>query len=156
MKAGLLAVSLAALASLAYGADAFVQAELQTTIKTKAVKVGDPIKARTTTSVTLASGAMLPRGADIFGQVRAVDANSVEISFDDVDQDGKRTPMALSIRAAMAPGAAPEGPAHSGMVVGMRGVTLEVDAGPNHAAKFKSSGKTLQLKQGIQFMIALP
>ncbi len=156
MKAFVLAASFAALASMAQGADGFVQAELQTSIKTKTARVGDPVKARTTTSATLPSGTMLSRGTEIYGQVRAVEANSLCISLDGIDEDGKRTPMNLSLRAAMAPGATPQGPARSGMVVGMKGVTLEVDAGPEHSAKFTSSGKNLQLKEGIELMIALP
>lgn len=156
MKQLLLALTLAGLTSLAYGADAFVQGELQTTVKTKNAKAGDPIKVRTTTSVTLANGNMLSRGTEVYGQVRAVDANSIAISLDGIDQDGKKTAMNLSIRAAMAPGATPQGPATSGMVVGMKGVTLEVDAGPEHAARFTSAGKNFQLKQGLELMIALP
>ncbi len=156
MKALLLAVALAVPAGMALGADAFVQAELQTTVKSKSARAGDAIKARTTTSATLANGQMVSRGTEIYGQVRAVEANSISISLDGIDDEGKRTPMSLSIRAAMAPGATPEGPAQSGMVVGMKGVTLEVDAGPEHSAKFTSSGKSLQLKEGLEFMIALP
>jgi hypothetical protein len=156
MKGLLLIIALGAIASIAQGADGFVQAELQTSLKTKTAKVGDPVKARTTTSATLANGTMLSRGTEIYGQVRGVNSNSISISFDGIEEDGKRTPMNLSIRAAMAPGAMAQGAAHSGMVVGMRGVTLDVDAGPEHSAKFTSTGKNLQLKQGLQVMVALP
>ena len=44
--------------------------------------------------------------------------------------------------------------AHSGLVIGMPGVTLEVDDGPQHASKFVSAGKELQLKSGLQLMLA--
>jgi hypothetical protein len=53
------------------------------------------------------------------------------------------------------------GPAHAvaaqtGTVIGMPGVTLEVDEGPQHASKFAtSSDKELQLKSGLQLMLAV-
>jgi hypothetical protein len=45
--------------------------------------------------------------------------------------------------------------AHSGSVIGMPGVTLEVDEGPQRASKFVSADKELQLKSGLQFMLAV-
>ena len=46
--------------------------------------------------------------------------------------------------------------AKAGSVIGMPGVTLQVDDSAQHASKFVSSGKELQLKQGLQFMLAAP
>src|SRR5579863_2363219 len=105
----------------------FLQAELVTAIKTKTAAAGDPVKARVVSSVTLPNGLKIGRNTEISGQVRAVDANSVAISFDQVDLDGKSTPLSLSIRAAMAPGATEDTKAQAGSVIGMRGVTLDVD-----------------------------
>jgi hypothetical protein len=45
--------------------------------------------------------------------------------------------------------------AQAGSVIGMPDVTLQVDDSPQHASKFESSGKELQLKQGLQFMLAV-
>lgn len=46
--------------------------------------------------------------------------------------------------------------AQTGTVIGMPGVTLEVDEGPQHASKFTTSGdKELQLKSGLQLMLAV-
>jgi hypothetical protein len=39
-------------------------------------------------------------------------------------------------------------------VIGMLGVTLQVDEGPEHASRF-AAGKELQLKGGLQFMLAV-
>jgi hypothetical protein len=139
----------------------FVQAELHTAITAKTAKVGDPVKAAAFTSVTLPNGVKIARGAEIFGQVRAVDANSIAISFDEVEVDGKKTPLSLSIRGAMMPGGDPSKPApdtaaHAGSVIGMTGITLEVDDSPQHASKFESTGKKLQLKPGLQLMLGVP
>jgi len=44
----------------------------------------------------------------------------------------------------------------TGTVIGMPGVTLEVDEGPQRASKFVTSGdKELQLKSGLQLMLAV-
>jgi hypothetical protein len=45
--------------------------------------------------------------------------------------------------------------AQAGSVIGMPDVTLQVDDSPQHASKFESSGKELQLKQGLQLMLAV-
>jgi len=44
---------------------------------------------------------------------------------------------------------------HTGSVIGMPGVTLEVDEGPQRASKFVSGDKELQLKSGLQLMLAV-
>ena len=44
---------------------------------------------------------------------------------------------------------------HTGSIIGMPGVTLEVDDGPQHASKFVSADKELQLKSGLQLMLAV-
>jgi hypothetical protein len=155
MKTCLLAVFFAAGFAPAQTSGRFVQAELLTGIKTKTAAVGDAVKARVASSANLPNGTMLPRNTEIFGQVRAVDANSVAISFDRIDLDGKPVPLHLSIRAAMAPDTGQNTPAQAGSVIGLRGVTLEVDDGPQHASKFRAEGKNLQLKPGLQLMLGV-
>ena len=107
----------------------FVQAELSTAINPKSNKVGDVVKASAIRSVTLPQGGTISRGAEIFGRVRAVTPTSIAISFDEAELDGKRVPLSLSIRAAMAPGSNPaqasqNTPAQGGSVIGMPGVSL--------------------------------
>ena len=138
----------------------FVQAELLKTVKAKSAKAGDPVKARAVAAVVLPGGVTIPEGTMLFGEVRAADPNSVSISFGQVEIKGNKTPLSLSIRAAMMP----NGPqnhvngvaAQAGAVIGMPGVTLQVDDSAQHASKFASSGKDLQLKQGLQFMLGVP
>jgi len=139
----------------------FVQAELHTTIAAKSAKAGDPVKASAYTAVTLPNGVKINRGAEIYGQVRAADANSIAISFDEVETDGKKAPLSLSIRAAMMPSSDPSKPSQdtagqAGSVIGMPGVTLQVDESAEHASKFVSTAKKFQLKQGLQLMLGLP
>jgi hypothetical protein len=163
MKIWLITIAAAAclpLSSLAQNSRQFIQAELLKTIKAKNAKAGDPVKARAVTAVSLPSGVKIPEGAILLGEVRAADPNSLSISFGEVEKSGKRTPLSLSIRGAMMP----SGPqnnvdgvaAQTGSVIGMPGVSLQVDDSPQHASKFASSGKELQLKQGLQFMLAVP
>jgi hypothetical protein len=45
--------------------------------------------------------------------------------------------------------------AHTGSVIGMPGVTLDLDEGPQRASKFVSTDKELQLKSGLQLMLAV-
>jgi len=138
----------------------FIQAELLKTIKAKTAKEGDPVKARAANAVVLPGGVTISEGTILLGEVRAADPNSLSISFEQAELHGKKTPLSLSIRAAMMPG----GPqnnvdgvaAQTGSVIGMPGVTLQVDDSPQHASKFASSGKELQLKQGLQLMLAVP
>jgi len=201
----LLAAVCLSLSSLAQNSKQFLQAELLKTIKTKSAKAGDPVKARAVSAVLLPGGIAIPEGTILLGEVRAADTNSLSISFDQAELSGKKTPLSLSIRAALMPGgpkksfggnasvdaAAPNvhpmngGPAtpvpvttqqaapsarpdsggvvqsgrpvaaQAGSVIGMPDVTLQVDDSPQHASKFESSGKELQLKQGLQFMLAV-
>ena len=178
----------------------FVQVQLLKTVKAKKAKAGDVIKARARQAVILPGGLTIPEDATLLGELRAVDENSLAISFDRVEINGKTTPVKLSIVSAMLPvevggqpntgggesasvddatpgnrpmrggvphattvtASAPEGSAttggplvaRTGMVIGLPGVTLEVDDGPQHASKFVSAGKELQLKSGLQFMLA--
>ena len=210
MKIWLIAIVAAGclpLSSLAQHSKQFVQAELLKTIKAKSAKAGDPVKARAVTAVLLPGGVAIPEGTILLGEVRAADPNSLSISFERVELSGKKTPLSLSIRAAMMPGGPQKssgdagntpldvptpnahpingGPAQlsdktqnaaqnasagsagvsqpgravaaqTGSVIGMPGVTLQVDDSPQHASKFESSGKELQLKQGLQLMLAVP
>jgi len=151
-----LPVVLCALAAAASAQTRFIQAELVTAINTKTAAVGDPVKARVVSAVTLPNNLIVPRNAEVSGQVRAVDARSVAISFDSVEIGGKANPLSLSIRAAMAPGSAPETAAQAGSVIGMHGVTLEVDDSPKHASKFQTDAKNLKLRPGLQLMLAVP
>jgi len=184
----------------------FIQAELLKTIKAKNAKVGEVVKARAVQAMVLAGRVAIPEGAILLGEVRATGPNSLSISFEQAVVKGKKTPLSLSIRAAMMPGgpqkssgdsgnvpldvAVPDthpingGPiqlsektqnaarattsssevtqpgkavaAQAGSVIGMPGVTLQVDDSPRHASTFASSGKELQLKQGLQLMLAPP
>lgn len=210
MKIWLIAIGAAgclATPSFAQPSGRFVQAELLKTIKAKTAKAGDPVKARAVTGVSLPGGVAVPEGAILFGEVRSADPNSVSISFEQVEISGKKTPLSLSIRAAMMPGgpqkssgdggsssldvATPNAhpikggtaplpektqnasqnasaspsevtqpgravAAEAGSVIGMPGVTLQVDDSPQHASKFASSGKELQLKSGLQLMLGVP
>lgn len=45
--------------------------------------------------------------------------------------------------------------AHTGSVIGMPGVTLDVVEGPQRASKFVSADKELQLKSGLQMILAV-
>ena len=148
------------LPSFAQHSKQFIQAELAKTIKAKSAKVGDPVKARAVNTVVLPGGVAIAEGAILLGEVRAADPNSLSISFEQVELSGKKTSLSLSIRAAMMP----NGPqnnvdgvaAQTGTVIGMPGVVLKVDDSPQHASKFESSRKDLQLKQGLQLMLAVP
>ena len=138
----------------------FIQAELLKTIKAKTAKTGDPVKARVVAAVVLPGGVTIPEGATLFGEVVAADPNSLGISFAQVEVKGKKTPLSLSIRAAMVPDAMQNNvdgiAGQAGSVIGMPGVTLQVDESPQHASKFVSNGKELQLRQGLQLMLAAP
>ena len=138
----------------------FVQVELENTIKTKKAKVGDKVKAKALGDAVLINGPRIATGDEFLGQIQSVEPNSVAISFDQVTVKGKKTPLPLSIRAAMMPTASPserEGVvAEAGAVIGVPGVTLHVDDTPQHASKFESSGKDLQLKQGLLLMLGTP
>jgi hypothetical protein len=138
----------------------FIQAELLKTVKAKSAQAGDPVKARVVAGVVLPGGVTIPEGAVLFGEVRAADPNSVSISFEQVEIKGNKTPLSLSIRAAMLPSGSQNHvngvAAQAGAVIGMPGVTLQVDDSAQHASKFASSGKELQLKQGLQFMLGVP
>jgi len=129
-------------------------------IVAKSAKVGDPVKASVFSSVTLPNGMKISRGAVVTGQVRAVDANSIAISFDEIEAGGKMTPLSLSIRAAMMPNESgkpsQDTMGQTGAVIGMPGVTLQVDDSPQHASKFESSSSNkFQLKKGLQLMLGV-
>jgi hypothetical protein len=138
----------------------FIQAELVKTIKAKTAKAGDLVKARAVAAVLLPGGITIMDGTMLYGEVHAADANSLSISFEQVEQKGKKTPLSLSIRAAMVPDAMQNNvdgiAGQAGSVIGMPGVTLQVDESPQHASKFVSNGKELQLRQGLQLMLAAP
>lgn len=67
-------------------------------------------------------------------------------------------PPTRKVTESEPPGSASPGSAvaaHTGSVIGMPGVTLEVDEGPQRASKFVSADKELQLKSGMQLMLAV-
>jgi hypothetical protein len=156
MKTCLVAI-LAALSLSAQSNKPFVQAELIKAIKAKSAKPGDTVSARTANAVSLPGGVNIPQGTILLGEVRAASPTSVTISFDQAELGGKKTPLSLSIRAAMLPtGPQSTVAAQAGAVIGMPGVTLQVDDSPQHASKFESSAKELQLSKGLQLMLAPP
>ena len=69
---------------------------------------------------------------------------------------GEATPT-RKVTESEPPNAAPGAPvaAHTGSAIGMPGVTLDVDDGPQRASKFVSTEKELQLKSGLQMMLAV-
>jgi hypothetical protein len=203
-----LAMGLCCAPSWAQGSRQFIQAELLKTIKAKKAKVGDPVKARAAQALVLPGGITISEGTILLGEVRAADASSLAVSFDQAELNGKKTPLTLSIRAAMMPGGPrlrydggslppdvssssrprggrelPGGPfdgrrpdagdpkaqpvstrdaqpgrnvaAETGSVIGMPGVTLQVDESLRHASRFVSASKELQLKGGLQLMLAV-
>lgn len=159
---GLLLALCASQTASAQGAKHFLQAELLKTIKARKAAAGDPVKARAAQALVLTGGVAIPEGSMLLGEIRAADEKSLAISFDQVEIKGKTTPVKLSIRGAMMPeqatpaGRAPSSAAgQTGQVIGMPGVTLEVDNGPQHASKFTSADKDLQLKSGLQLMLAV-
>jgi hypothetical protein len=86
-----------------------VQVELLSNVKTKKAKVGDKIKAKTASPLTLSDGTAVPVATPVNGQVREVEADSggkssVVISFDQVEIDGKKRTVPFLIRAAMLAG----------------------------------------------------
>jgi len=67
-------------------------------------------------------------------------------------------PPARKVTESEPPGATQPGTpvaAHTGSIIGMPGVTLDVDEGPQRASKFVSADKELQLKSGLQLMLAV-
>jgi hypothetical protein len=67
-------------------------------------------------------------------------------------------PSTKKVTETEPPGSASSGgavAAQTGSIIGMPGVTLEVDEGPQHASKFLSADKELQLKSGLQLMLAV-
>ncbi len=135
----------------------FVQVELENTIKTKKAKVGEKVRTKVMADVVLPNGRKLILGDVVIGELRAVDANSVAISFDQAVANGKKMTLPLSIRAAMMPTSTERERvvAKAGDVVGLDGVTLQVDDSPQHASKFQSSGQELQLKHGLLLMLGV-
>lgn len=198
-----------------------VQVQLNTEIKAKKAKAGDPVVAVTRVPIKLADGTAVPVGAKFLGHVVQVEADAAEthasfisLAFDNIEiKKGQAVPVTCVIRAAMMPaikdaaaqqqtqmmvpmpapsggmsggpmmggmgggsmgggnmgGGAnstvvvpvttqPEDPKpvrlHTGEVLGMRGVELQVD-GPNRVSTFRSAHKNLDLYEGLQMMVAV-
>lgn len=153
------AIACAALAS-AQAPSRFLQVQLDNTIKTKKAKVGDKVRAKALADTVLVNGLKVSEGDEILGQVQSVDSTSVAISFDQVLLGTKKKPLALSIRAAMAPPTTQSNDragvvAKAGDVVGVPGLTLQVDDSPRHASKFQSSTPDFELKHGLLLMLGL-
>jgi hypothetical protein len=103
--------------------------------------------------------AMMPGGA----QKSSADAGNSSLSVPTPDAHAMKGPAQLSDQtknaAQNSPSNSPEGSqrpvaAQTGSVIGMPGVTLQVDE-TSHTSKFESSGKELQLKSGLQLMLAV-
>ena len=77
-----------------------IQAELTTTIKLAKAKVGDKVKAQLPSQVTLANGTLIPAGSTMLGQIKQVDTSSVTLVFDQVNADGKKIPLNVTLVAA--------------------------------------------------------
>ncbi len=77
-----------------------IQAELSLPLKLAKAKAGDKLKAQTISLVTLPNGAAIPAGSTLLGQIREVDAASVTVAFDQVNADGKKIPLAVTLVAA--------------------------------------------------------
>jgi hypothetical protein len=115
------------------------------------------------TSLSLSiRAALMPGGPQKnFGGNASVDAAAPNVH---PMNGGPATPVPVTTQQA-APNARPDSggvvqpgrpvAAQAGSVIGMPGVALQVDDSPQHASKFESSGKELQLKQGLQFMLAV-
>jgi len=65
-----------------------------------------------------------------------------------------RQPAATGTAASEASQSGRNVAGQTGSVIGMPGVTLQVDEGPEHASRFAAE-KELQLKGGLQFMLAV-
>jgi hypothetical protein len=156
-------IGLAVACMLASAQSRFIQAELVSGIKMKKAKVGDPVKAQTTVDATLADGTSIPAGSILLGQLRSVEPNAVSISFDAWQNGGKKTPLKLSIRAAMMPSSGDHGgrnpqraAATTGSVIGLDGVTLKVDDAGQAPTRFESAQGELKIEKGLQLMLAPP
>ena len=86
--------------SLPEPAPTHIQAELTTAVKLTKTKVGDKLKASTVTQVSIPSGPTIPAGSTIMGQVQKVDGAAVTLAFDQVNVDGKKIPLNITLVAA--------------------------------------------------------
>ena len=77
-----------------------IQAELTTPVKLPKAKVGDKLKAVTVTQVNLPNGPSIPAGSTVMGQVQNVDGAFVTVAFDQVNVDGKKIPLNITLVAA--------------------------------------------------------
>lgn len=77
-----------------------IQAELTTPVKLAKAKVGDKLKAVTVTQVNIPNGPAIPAGSTVMGQVQKVDGASVTVAFDQVNVDGKKIPVNITLVAA--------------------------------------------------------
>lgn len=77
-----------------------IQAELTTPVKLSKAKVGDKLRAATVTQVTVPNGPSIPAGSTVMGQVQKVDGAFVTVVFDQVNVDGKKIPLSITLVAA--------------------------------------------------------
>jgi hypothetical protein len=153
-----------------------IQAQLSSKLQLNKTKVGDKLTAQTVTAVTLPNGTAIPIGSMLLGQVLKLDADSVTVSFDQVNVASRKIPLNITlVGAAMMDGknqmsqanssAKVDSPSpedhpsnvstHSGSVIGMPGVTLSIDDGPPYASQFKLTTKDLRLPKGVQLMFSV-
>ncbi|MGA7415894.1 MAG: hypothetical protein WBW33_35815 [Bryobacteraceae bacterium] len=156
-----------------------IQAELSTPVKLAKAKVGDKLKAVTVAQVNVPNSPVIPAGSTVMGQVQKVDGAFVTVSFDQVNVDGKKISLNITLVAAAlmggpktettdgnakatksannSPGAdAPLRPGEVrttlGTVVGLPGVALAVDDVAPFASRFELNNKEQQLPKGLQLM----
>jgi len=156
-----------------------IQAELTTPVKLAKAKVGDKLKAVTVAPVNVPDGPAIPAGSTVMGQIQKVDGASVTVAFGQVDVDGKKSPLNITLIAAAIMGGpktqgtegnadATKADANSlgpdvplkpgevrttaGSVVGLPGVALAIDDAPPFASKFELKNKDQQLPKGLQLM----
>ncbi len=120
------------------------------------------IKGKTTPVKLSIRGAMMPGGPA--ARSNAGDSPIGVSTPADRPMQGGRVPLQERTKGAAeadsgssAPGSQPghNVAAQTGTVIGMPGVTLQVDEGPERASKFVSAEKELQLKSGLQLMLAV-
>ncbi len=96
----LLALPTQAQLALPEPAPTHIQAELTTAVKLTKAKVGDKLKASTVAQVSVPKGPTIPSGSTMLGQIQKVDGASVTVVFDQVNVDGKKIPINVTLVAA--------------------------------------------------------
>jgi hypothetical protein len=77
-----------------------IQAELTTPVRLTKAKVGDKLKAVTVAQVNVPNGPAIPAGSTLMGQVQKVDGDFVTLVFEQVNVDGKKISINITLVAA--------------------------------------------------------